>query len=54
MGETMQIMAQGSVNFRIIPDMLFMDEETRQRPLREVEMMELALPNNPTKALYKL
>jgi hypothetical protein len=31
-----------------------MDEETRQRPLREIEMMELALPKTPTKALYKL
>jgi hypothetical protein len=54
MGETVQITTQGSVNFRITPDMLFMDEETTQRPLREIEMMDLALPKIPTKALYKL
>jgi hypothetical protein len=31
-----------------------MDEETMQRPLREIEMLDLALPKIPTKALYKL
>jgi hypothetical protein len=54
MGETMKITAQGSVNFRITHDMLFMDEETMQRPLREIEMMDLTFPKIPTKALYKL
>jgi hypothetical protein len=54
MGETVQITDAGECKLRITPDMLFMDEETTQRPLREIEMMDLALPKIPTKALYKL
>jgi hypothetical protein len=54
MGEIVHITTKGSVNFRITLDMLFMDEETTQRPLREIEMLDLALPKIPTKALYKL
>jgi hypothetical protein len=53
-GETVQVTTQGSVNFRITLDMLFMDEETVQRPLREIEMLDLVLPKIPTKVLYKL
>jgi hypothetical protein len=53
-GETVQITAQGSVNFWITPEMLFIDEETTQRPLKEIEMLDLAFPKIPTKALYKL
>ena len=34
--------------------MLFMDEETMQRPLREIEMLDLSFPKIPTKSLYKL
>jgi hypothetical protein len=53
-GETMQIMVQGSVNFIITPEMLFVDEETTQNPLKYIETLDLALPKIPTKALYKL
>jgi hypothetical protein len=53
-GETLQITMQGSVNLIITPAMLFMDEETSHKPLKDVKTLELALPNIPTKALYKL
>jgi hypothetical protein len=50
----MQIIAQGSTNFIITPEMLFIDEEATQKPLKEIETLDLALPKIPTKALYKL
>jgi hypothetical protein len=50
----MKIMVQGSVNFQITPKMLFIDEETTQRPLKKISMLDLALSKIPTKALYKL
>jgi hypothetical protein len=53
-GETVKITAQGSVNFIITPEMLFIDEETTQKPLKEIETLDLAFPKIPTKALYKL
>jgi hypothetical protein len=53
-GETVQITMQGSINFIITLEMLFMDEETTQRPLKDIEMLNFALPEIPTKALYKL
>jgi hypothetical protein len=53
-GETMQITVQGSTNFIITPEMLFIDEEETQRPLKEIETLDLAFPKIPTKALYKL
>jgi hypothetical protein len=53
-GETVQITMQGSDNFIITPDMLFIDEETMQKPMKDIEMLDLALPKIPTKALYKL
>jgi hypothetical protein len=53
-GETMQITTQGSANFIITPEMLFIDEEATQKPLKEIETLDLALPKIPTKALYKL
>jgi hypothetical protein len=34
--------------------MLFIDEETTQNPLKDIETLDLALPNILTKALYKL
>jgi hypothetical protein len=49
-----QITVQGSINFIITPEMLFMDEETTQRPLKDIEMLDLVLPKIPTKVLYKL
>jgi hypothetical protein len=45
---------QGSTNFIITPEMLFIDEEATQKPLKEIETLDLALAKIPTKALYKL
>jgi hypothetical protein len=42
---------QGSINFIITPEMLFMDEETTQRPLKDIEMLDLVLPKIPTKVV---
>jgi hypothetical protein len=53
-GETVQIIAQGSTNFMITPYMLYIDVEAAQKPLKEIETMDLALPKILTKALYKL
>jgi hypothetical protein len=53
-GETIQITVQGSANFIITPDMLFIDEETTQKPMKDIEMLDLAMPKIPTKVLYKL
>jgi hypothetical protein len=53
-GEIVDITVQGSINFWITPEMLSIDEETMQRPLEEIEMLDLALPKIPTKAFYKL
>jgi hypothetical protein len=53
-GETVQITAQGIVNFWITPEMMFIDVETMHRALKKIAMLDLALPNIPTKALYKL
>jgi hypothetical protein len=53
-GETVQITAQGSANFIITPEMLFIDEEATQRPLKEIETLDLVFPKIPMKALYKL
>jgi hypothetical protein len=52
--ETMEIIVQGSANFILTPEMLFLDEETMQKPLKDIETLDLALPKIPTKALYKL
>jgi hypothetical protein len=49
-----KITAQRSINFIITHEMLFMDEETTQSPLKYIEMLDLALPKIPTKMLYKL
>jgi hypothetical protein len=53
-GETVQITVQGSANFIITLDMLFIDEETTQKPMKDIEMLDLAFPNTPIKVLYKL
>jgi hypothetical protein len=45
---------QGSANFIITPDMVFIDEEAAQKPLKEIETLDLEFPKIPTKALYKL
>jgi hypothetical protein len=52
--ETMEIKVHGSSNFIITPQMLFIDEEITQKPLKDIETLNLAFPKIPTKALYKL
>jgi hypothetical protein len=34
--------------------MLLVDEETMQKPVKDIETLDLAMPKIPTKALYKL
>jgi hypothetical protein len=41
--ETVQIMVQGSTNFQISPKIVFIDEETTQRPLKEIYVLDLVL-----------
>jgi hypothetical protein len=53
-GDTIQITLQGSIHFNITPEMLFVVEETTERPLKDIEMLDSTFPKNPTKALYKL
>jgi hypothetical protein len=53
-GEIKQIIVQGSKNFIITLDMLYIYEEVTQKPLKEIETLELGLPKIPTKELYKL
>lgn len=52
--ETVQFAAQPSANFIITPEMMFMDEETTQKPLKDIETLDVALAKIPRKALYKL
>jgi len=52
--EIVKITAQGSVKFIITPEMLFIDEEITQKPIRDIQTLDLAFPKIPTKALYKL
>jgi hypothetical protein len=54
MPETIQFVAQASTTFIIMPEMLFIDEETTQKPLKDIEMLDVALAKIPTKLLYKL
>jgi hypothetical protein len=49
-----KITVQGSVNFIITPEMLFVDEDTTQNPLKDIETLDLAFPKIPKRALYKL
>jgi hypothetical protein len=52
--ETVQIIAMGNENFCITQGMLQVDEDTMQKPLKDIDHLDLALPKVPTKALYKL
>ena len=52
--ETMQITVQGSTNFIITPEMLFIDKEETHNPLKEIETLDLALAKILTKVIYKL
>jgi hypothetical protein len=52
--ETLQITIQGSANFIITPDVLFIDEEMAQKPVKDIKMLDLEMPKIPTKEIYKL
>jgi hypothetical protein len=52
--ETVEIIVESSVIFTVTQYMLEMDEHTTQRPVKDVEHMELVLAKIPTKALYGL
>jgi hypothetical protein len=53
-GETMKTTVQGSANFIITLEMMFINEEATHNLLKEIETSNLALTNILTKALYKL
>jgi hypothetical protein len=44
----------GNEYFCITQEMLQVDEETMQNPLKDIDHLDLELPKVPTKALYKL
>jgi hypothetical protein len=44
---------QKSTDFFITPKMFFIDEEETQRPLKDIDTLDLALAKIPTKVLYK-
>jgi len=52
--ETVQFAMQASTNFIIMPAMMFLDEETSQKTLKDIETLDVVLVKIPTKALYKL
>ena len=53
-GKTVQIIVQGSTNFMITSDMLYIDEEVTQKPLKEIDTLDFEFPNIVMKELYKL
>jgi hypothetical protein len=53
-GETMKITMRGSTNFIVTPEMLFIDEETKQNPMKNMDTLDLVLTKISTNALYKL
>jgi len=52
--ETIQIIAMGSEHLCITQGMLQVNEDTTQKPLKDIDQLDLALPKVPTKALCKL
>jgi hypothetical protein len=52
--ETMQIVAQLSANFIITSEMMFIYEETTEKPLKHIETLDVELTKILTKVLYKL
>jgi hypothetical protein len=52
--ETVQFAVQASANFIIMLEMMFLDEETTHKPLKDIKTLDVALAKIPTKALYKL
>jgi hypothetical protein len=52
--ETMQFVIQGRETFMITRQMIRFDQEMMQKPLEEVEQVEMVMAHIPTKALYGL
>jgi hypothetical protein len=52
--ETIQIVVKGSDTFKVTQQMLRIDEETTQNPVRDIDQLELVMAQIPTKALYRL
>jgi hypothetical protein len=50
----MKITTRGSTNFIVTPEMLFIDEEKKHNPMKEMDTLDLVLTKISTKALYKL
>jgi hypothetical protein len=50
----MNTVAVSSGRFTVTQDMLEMDEQTVQRPVKDVEHMELVMEKIPTKSFYGL
>jgi hypothetical protein len=50
--ETMKFVVQGSETFTITCKMIIFDQEMAQKPLEEVEQVDLVMAHIPTKALY--
>jgi hypothetical protein len=52
--ETVQFIVQGRETFLVMRQMIIFDQETVQKPLEEVEQVEMIMAQIPTKALYGL
>jgi hypothetical protein len=52
--ETVQFVVQGRETFMVTCQMIRLDQETMQKPLGEVEQLEMVMAQIPTKALYGL
>jgi hypothetical protein len=52
--ETMKMVVASIDRFKVTIEMLEVDENTMQRPVREVEHLEFVLEKIPMKALYGL
>jgi hypothetical protein len=52
--ETVQTTTMGSETFQINQGMIHIDKGTTQKPLKDIEKLDLVLSKIPTKALYKL
>jgi hypothetical protein len=50
--ETVQFVVQGRETFMVTCQMIRFDQETMQKPLEEVEQVEMVMAQIPTKALY--
>jgi hypothetical protein len=54
MPEIVSFPVQEITNFIITYAMMFLDEETTQKPLKDIEVLDVALVEIPTKEVYKL